>query len=75
MSTTDPHGVLARHAGPGQPIEIVCWGGAGVRSVQTVSDRWALQLAADLVAMVLSNAQEKARHQVLDREIRSEGPG
>ena len=57
-------GVAPRHGGPGCPIELMWWGDGAVRYTTFISDRRALQIAADLVEMVLVNERARDRASV-----------
>lgn len=50
------------HAAHGSPIEILVWTDGGEVRREIISDRRALQMAADLVAAVLSNEGARNAH-------------
>lgn len=53
-------GVTIVHPLPGHPIEVMVWADGEVVRREIVSDQRALQIAAELVAAVLSNGGARA---------------
>lgn len=70
-----PHGVFARQAAAGAPIEVLWWGSGSVNHLQFVSDDEALRLASDLTRMVHANMQAKARPEIVDGALHPAGEG
>lgn len=70
-----PHGVFARQAFPGAPIEVIWWGDGAVNHFQFVRDEEALRLASDLTRMVHASMQANARAALVDGAVCAEGAG